>query len=256
MGTVCGEPALGTVHLGTAGVVRLADARKRVLDVALAGLLLVALAPLIVLLAGLIKLDSPGPVFYRCRRVGRWGESFDMLKFRKMRDDAAGLPLTHAGDDRFTTAGRLLALLKLDELPQLWNVVRGDMSLVGPRPEDPRFVAMDEYAFEQVLSVRPGITGLAQLAFARESDLLAGADPIGYYVSRLLPAKLALDRLYCMQWSIAVDLRILGWTILATCCRRPIAVHRGTGTMRVRRRPVFDPAAEIATAGVPGDVGT
>src|SRR5215210_218333 len=117
-------------------------AAKRTLDVVVSALFLVLLAPLIVLIAIAIKVDSRGPVFYRCRRIGYHGCEFAMLKFRKMVADAAGPALTVASDPRFTSIGRLLARTKLDELPQLWNVLKGQMSLVGPRPEDPAFVAL------------------------------------------------------------------------------------------------------------------
>jgi lipopolysaccharide/colanic/teichoic acid biosynthesis glycosyltransferase len=225
-------------------------------DTLLALGLLLCLAPLIALLAVLVKLDSPGPVLYRCRRVGRDGRLFDMLKFRKMRADSAGLPLTHVGDARFTRTGRLLAALKVDEIPQLWNVVRGDMALVGPRPEDPQFVALYEDDFGYLLRIRPGITGLSQLAFARESELLTGPDPIGYYVSHLLPAKLWLDRLYCSRRSLRFDLRILVWTLLATCARLSVAVNRETGTLTIRRRPEGElggSSSTVTAAAVSGD---
>ena len=115
---------------------------KRLLDFVLATTILAVTLPTIVLVAIAIKLDSPGPVFYRARRVGYRGASLAMLKFRKMHADATGPALTADDDDRFTRVGRFLALTKLDELPQLWNVVRGEMSIIGPRPEDPSFVEM------------------------------------------------------------------------------------------------------------------
>src|SRR5205823_1367512 len=123
-----------------------------------------------------IRLESRGSVLYRCRRVGQGGHEFSMLKFRKMQRDAAGGPLTAADDERFTRIGKLLAKTKLDEVPQLWNVLRGTMSLVGPRPEDPSFVSMLVSEYEQILRIKPGITGLSQLAFARETEILDPAD--------------------------------------------------------------------------------
>lgn len=209
---------------------------KRAFDVCAAAALLLVLAPLLVSVALAIKLDSRGTVFYRCRRVGRGGTEFMMLKFRKMRTGAAGSALTAADDARFTTIGRLLARTKLDEFPQLLNVLKGEMSLVGPRPEDPRFVRQAEAAYATILGVRPGITGLSQLAFARESDVLSRGDAVRDYVDRLLPQKARLDRLYAANCSASLDLRILAWTALAVVGRRHVAVHRETGRLTLRRR--------------------
>jgi lipopolysaccharide/colanic/teichoic acid biosynthesis glycosyltransferase len=210
---------------------------KRLLDAAVAGAALLLLSPLIVILALAIEIESPGPVFFRCRRVGRGGRKFLMLKFRKMRAAATGPALTATEDERFTRLGRFLARTRLDEIPQLWNVVVGDMSLVGPRPEDPSFVALRAADFQGILQVRPGITGLTQLAFLRESELLDAGDPVGDYVRRLLPQKIEIDRLYVARQSVAMDLRILGWTALAVLARREVAVHRSTGRITFRRRP-------------------
>lgn len=214
------------------------DARaKRLLDMVGAALLLIVLLPLFVLVAAAVKLDSRGPVFYRCRRVGLGGREFAMVKFRKMRDDAAGPPLTIGSDSRFTRVGRLLARTKLDELPQLWNVLRGDMSLVGPRPEDVAFVAIHRAAYDEILRVRPGISGLSQLAFAREADVLDERDAVRHYVERLLPQKVRMDILYARRRSLRMDARILFWTLAAVVMRRDVAVHRGTGELNLRRRP-------------------
>jgi lipopolysaccharide/colanic/teichoic acid biosynthesis glycosyltransferase len=188
---------------------------KRLLDIAIAVPLLVVLAPLMALLALGIKVSSRGPVLYRCRRVGFLGREFDMLKFRKMRDGATGPPLTGARDERFTRFGSFLARSKLDELPQLWNVIRGEMSLVGPRPEDPAFVPFYPEEFDVILTVRPGVSGLSQLAFAQESRLLDVPDPVEKYAKHLLPEKLRIDRLYIEQRSLRMDLRILAATVLA-----------------------------------------
>ena len=211
---------------------------KRDLDVALAAFLLVLLALPIALLALAIRLDSPGPSFYRCRRIGFRGREFWMLKFRKMHDDAAGPALTARGDARFTRLGRFLAETKLDELPQLWNVLRGEMSLVGPRPEDPGFVAEQADAYGRILEVRPGITGLCQLAFAKESEILDPDDALRHYLASILPQKVGLDVMYAERRSISMDLRMLGWTFAAVILKRPVAVHRDSGHMNVRRRPV------------------
>jgi lipopolysaccharide/colanic/teichoic acid biosynthesis glycosyltransferase len=217
------------------GVAR--DGAKRGLDVIMAALLLVILALPIVVLAFVIRLDSPGPSFYRCRRVGRRGREFWMLKFRKMHDGATGPALTAPGDERLTRLGRFLADTKLDELPQLWNVLKGEMSLVGPRPEDPGFVADQAVAYEEVLEVRPGITGLTQLAFARESRLLGGEDHCEFYVEDLLPKKIGIDQLYVRRRSMAMDLRILFWTGCAVLMGISVAVNRKSGRLSVRRRP-------------------
>jgi lipopolysaccharide/colanic/teichoic acid biosynthesis glycosyltransferase len=209
----------------------------RILDVAFAAIALVVLSPLIVLVALAVKIESRGPVFFRCRRVGVHGRPLAMLKFRKMRDGAGGPLLTAVGDDRFTRLGGFLAKTKLDEIPQLWNVVRGEMSLVGPRPEHPDIVELyrDEYA--QILRVRPGITGLSQLAFANEAEILAGDDRLQDYLNRILPQKMRLDRLYVERQSLWMNLKILAWTVATVAFQRDAAVHRSSGRLTVRRRP-------------------
>ena len=213
------------------------QAAKRFIDAFLAATLLVLLLPVAIAVGAAIKLDTPGPILYRSRRTGLRGREFAMLKFRKMLDGASGLPLTAANDDRFTRVGRLLARTKLDEIPQLWNVVKGDMSLVGPRPEDPAFVEPRRDDFAPVLQVRPGITGLSQLAFARESEILDASDRIAHYERRILPQKLGLDTLYAERRSIRMDLHILGWTAAAVVLRRNVAVHRVDGRLSLRKRP-------------------
>jgi lipopolysaccharide/colanic/teichoic acid biosynthesis glycosyltransferase len=222
---------------------------KRAFDVIVSALLVLLLVPVGALLALAILLESRGPVLYPCPRVGRHGQEFGMLKFRKMRRDASGPPLTSARDDRFTRIGRFLASTRLDELPQLLNVLKGDMSLVGPRPEDRHFVALAESEYETILRVRPGITGLSQLAFARESRILDRPDPMGFYVERLLPAKAYLDILYASRAGIATDLRIIAWTLMAVATRKDLAVHRSTGHVGIRRRPSPTPAAMPSTGG-------
>jgi lipopolysaccharide/colanic/teichoic acid biosynthesis glycosyltransferase len=197
---------------------------KRVLDAALAltGIAVFAtvLAPLLVLIAVAVKLESRGPVLFAAERVGRAGRRFRMRKFRTMRVDAGGPRVTTAEDPRVTRVGRLLRRTHFDEAPQLWNVLVGDMSLVGPRPEDPRFVDEGDPAQRRVLSVRPGITGPSQLAFAgREGALLGREDPERDYRERVLPAKLAADAAYVERRSFAGDLAILARTLF----RRPDA---------------------------------
>jgi lipopolysaccharide/colanic/teichoic acid biosynthesis glycosyltransferase len=210
---------------------------KRLSDLVAAALLLLLLLPLILLLIVLIKLESAGPVLYRGRRVGQDGREFAMLKFRKMHRDAAGPLLTAANDHRLTSIGSVLARTKLDELPQLVNVLRGEMSLVGPRPEDPVFVALYPAEYSKVLTVKPGITGLSQLAFANEDRVLARPELADSYENRLLPAKIGMDTLYIDRWSLALDVRIVVWTVAAIVLRAEVAVDRATGRLAVRRRP-------------------
>jgi lipopolysaccharide/colanic/teichoic acid biosynthesis glycosyltransferase len=208
----------------------------RALDVVVALGLLIAMLPLVLLAAIAILLDSPGPVFFRSERRGYRGRPLRMLKFRKMQDGATGRPLTLDDDPRLTRIGAWLARTKVDEIPQLWHVVRGDMSLVGPRPEDPAFADMHPAEYRDILSVRPGVTGLSQLAFAEESRILDDDDPLSHYLDRLLPQKMALDRLYAERQSLGFNLAILFWTFAAVLLRHPVAVHRGTGRMRLRKR--------------------
>jgi lipopolysaccharide/colanic/teichoic acid biosynthesis glycosyltransferase len=219
---------------GRAGVLR--AALKRAIDVTVAALALIVLAPLLLLIGLLIVLDSRGPVFYRADRAGFRGRPLRMLKFRKMRTDARGGALTVAHDERLTRLGAWLVRSKLDELPQLWHVLRGEMSLVGPRPESPEHVARFPAAYELILRVRPGLTGYTQLAFAREDTILDPEDPSTHYVRRLLPQKIALDRLYATGLSTRRDLWILCATIVTLVFRRPVAVDRATGRLTLRRR--------------------
>jgi lipopolysaccharide/colanic/teichoic acid biosynthesis glycosyltransferase len=209
-----------------------------------AGILLLLLLPLIVVLAVAIVLDSPGPPFFWCRRLGYRNREFGMVKFRKMHVGAAGLPLTAPDDDRFTRLGRFLSKSKLDEIPQLWNVLRGEMSLVGPRPEDRRFVELQAEAYATILSVKPGITCFSQIAFARESEILDPTDRERQYLERVLPQKVLLDQLYAEQRSLRLNVRILVWTIAAVLFHRQVSVHRSTGRLTLRRRPAFEPATQ------------
>ncbi len=188
---------------------------SRTFDIAAASLLLVLTAPLLLAISLAIFVDERGPLLYRARRVGFHGREFDMLKFRKMQIDAAGPKLTLADDARLSRVGGMLARTKLDELPQLINVVRGDMALVGPRPEDPSYVALYPAEFAAITRVRPGITGLSQIAYRNEAALLVGDDFETLYRNELLPRKIALDRYYASRRNLALDLRILGWTAVA-----------------------------------------
>jgi lipopolysaccharide/colanic/teichoic acid biosynthesis glycosyltransferase len=203
------------------------------------------LAPFITLTAGLIALaiylDSPGPLIYRARRVGRDGQPFDMLKFRKMREGSAGGPLTLADDARFTPIGRFLAATRLDELPQVINVLRGQMRLVGPRPEDERFVAQHREAYREILLVPPGITGSAQLRFFDESVQLARADDAAAVYSReLLPRKIGIDIDYVRRRTLRHDLWILARTALLPVIVVSLALQRR------QHLPALFPAAGAA----------
>ena len=199
------------------------DASKRAFDIVAAGLGLVLLAPLFVVVAAWIKLVSPGPVFFRQERIGRGGVPFRIHKFRTMRaaPEASGLGLTVGADPRITRAGAFLRRTKIDELAQLIDVLRGDMSIVGPRPEVPRYVA--DYPPElraKVLSVRPGITDPASLQFRDESSLLArAADPEREYRDVVLPAKLRLAADYVDSASLGGDLRLIFATVRALWSR-------------------------------------
>ena len=213
---------------------------KRAIDIIVSALVLILTIPIMLIVVIAIVAESPGPVFYRARRVGRNGRPLRMLKFRKMPPEARGVALTVDADERLTRVGAVLARTRLDELPQFWHVLRGDMSLIGPRPEDPGFVARRPDDFQHIHEVRPGISGLSQLAFADEARILsrdAGGDPVGHYVERILPQKCRLDRLYVERATVLTDLRIVLWTLVAVVLRKPVAVHRGTGATSVRRRP-------------------
>ena len=186
---------------------------KRLFDIVCAGIGLLLLSPLLLAVAVWVKLDSPGPVMFRQERVGRFGATFRIHKFRTMRVDAPRLgPQITIGDDaRITRSGRWLRASKVDELPQLWDVLRGAMSLVGPRPEVPRYVALYPAELrELVLSVRPGITDPASLSFRNESELLARAeDPEREYVEVVMPMKLRLAADYVRSATLGGDIRLI-----------------------------------------------
>ena len=190
---------------------------KRAFDLLGAGLALLLLAPVMGLVALWIKFDSPGPVFFRQQRVGRHGVPFMIHKFRTMRTGVDGLPLTVGDDPRITRAGRFLRRTRLDELPQFIDVLQGAMSLVGPRPEVPRYVALYPPALrDRALAVRPGLTDPASLAFIDEATLLAAAaDPEREYVERILPVKLQRAAEYAESASLATDLAVLARTLWA-----------------------------------------
>ena len=193
---------------------------KRLFDIVAAATALVLTAPLIGAAAIGIKLSGRGPVFFRARRVGYLGREFTMLKLRTMKADpesADGPVITGHQDDRITAIGKVLRRTKIDELPQLFNVLRGDMSVVGPRPEDPTIVR-EHYATPdlETLGVRPGLASPGSLyQFTSAEQLLHADDPEAHYVDKLLKTKLALDRVYIRRASLKNDLAIIGRTLWA-----------------------------------------
>lgn len=188
---------------------------KRAFDVASFAVGLVVLSPVFLVVAALIKAKDRGPVFFRQERVGLHGRTFRIHKFRTMRVANAGVLITSADDDRITPVGAFLRRTKLDELPQLIDVLRGDMSVVGPRPEVPRYVAMwGDDARAEILSVRPGISDPAAIAFRNEQDVLAAADdPERHYVEVILPQKVAMYLDYVRTRSFVGDLRVIFGTL-------------------------------------------
>jgi lipopolysaccharide/colanic/teichoic acid biosynthesis glycosyltransferase len=190
---------------------------KRALDVVLAALALAAAAPLIAAAAVAVRLSSPGPVLYVSPRVGRDGRTFGMLKLRTMvaGADRRGPLVTAAGDARVTPVGRVLRRTKIDELPSLWNVVRGDMSLVGPRPENPGSAALYSAEQRRLFGVRPGITSPATIAYRHEERLLAGGGDVETRYLEIMQRKLALELDYVARRSLWLDLRILARTLWA-----------------------------------------
>lgn len=191
---------------------------KRLFDLVVSALALVVLAPVLAAVALWVRLDSRGSIFYRQTRIGRGGQPFRIFKFRTMHPgaDTAGPAITVGEDARITRAGHWLRRTKLDELPQFINVLLGDMSVVGPRPEVPRYVALYPSSLRDiVLSVRPGITDLASIAFRDESTLLGQSnDPERTYVEEILPAKLRYAADYATTHSLWGDLQIIARTAL------------------------------------------
>ena len=190
---------------------------KRAFDLALSIAGLVLLSPLFLAVAAWIRLDSPGPVFFRQVRVGKLGKPFRIFKFRTMLADAdtKGPQITAGEDPRITQAGRFLRRYKLDELPQLLNVVLGEMSLVGPRPEVPRFVALyPDDVRERILSVPPGITDYASIEFRDENALLRfSEDPEATYINEIIPVKLKYYERYVVERSLWLDIALIHQTL-------------------------------------------
>ena len=189
---------------------------KRLFDIMVSFIGLICLFPLLLLVAILIKLDSSGPVFFRQTRMGMRFRPFQILKFRTMAQDSLtkGRSLTVGDDPRITRVGRFLRKSKIDELPQLFNVLKGDMSLVGPRPEVPEFVNLFRSEFEEILAVRPGITDLASLKYRDEASILGQSKtPEDEYVRRVLPDKIKLGKEYIQRSSLLFDLSVICRTV-------------------------------------------
>jgi lipopolysaccharide/colanic/teichoic acid biosynthesis glycosyltransferase len=189
---------------------------KRAFDMVASAVVLVIGAPLYLCIALLVRIISPGPVLFRQTRVGRGGQPFTMFKFRTMRASECGPQVTGAGDVRVTSVGRFLRRTKLDELPEFFNVLRGEMSIVGPRPEVPRYVELWPAEHKAVvLSVRPGITDPATVRFRNEEDILSRAEDIERaYIEEMLPVKVGRYREYIENASLLSDTRILIETVL------------------------------------------
>lgn len=187
---------------------------RRIIDICAASVGLILLSPLFLVVALWIKRDSPGSVFYQAQRIGRNGMPFGLYKFRSMvvNADKVGPGITVAGDQRITASGRILRKYKLDELPQLINVFKGDMSLVGPRPEAPQYVALYNQRQRDVLAVRPGITSPASLHYRDEQSLLQGDEWESLYVGQIMPHKIDIELQYLQRRTLVSDV----WLVLQT----------------------------------------
>jgi lipopolysaccharide/colanic/teichoic acid biosynthesis glycosyltransferase len=226
--------------------VKSADARglPRWVEVPLAFVGLIVLAPLLALAGLAILLSSGRPIIFRQIRVGKNGRNFELYKLRTMKPSSGGPQITSGTDKRITRLGRFLRHTKIDELPPLWNVLRGEMSLVGPRPEVPRFVVLKDPLWQKVLSVRPGITDPVSVQLRSEADLLAQieGDTEQYYVNELQPAKLRGYVAYLEKRTWKSDLGVLGQTFLAVIAPREFKTEPGSvkkhspGTDSIRRK--------------------
>ena len=188
---------------------------KRFFDIFSSLIVLIIISPLLILISIFIKLDSKGKILYNQKRVGINGKEFKLFKFRTMKpgSDIKGL-LTIGNDTRITRVGNVLRKTKLDELPQLFNIIIGDMSVVGPRPETPNYVELYNKKQKEVLSIRPGLTDYASLEFINESELLAKQDdPEQAYINTIMPQKLSLNIKYIQDQSFLLDLKIIFRTI-------------------------------------------
>ncbi|MBI5526073.1 MAG: sugar transferase [Deltaproteobacteria bacterium] len=193
---------------------------KRVFDVAASAWGLAVLSPVLLAMAAAVKLSSPGPALFGQVRVGKGGRPFTLYKFRSMRAGSDGMKITSSGDGRVTGVGRFLRKTKLDEIPELFNVLRGDMSFVGPRPEVPEYVERYRPEWRRVLDVRPGITDPATIRFRNEESILAEAeDKDAYYVDAILPEKLGLNLEYLEHAGFTSDLAVVFRTLAAIVVR-------------------------------------
>jgi len=214
---------------------------KRCFDLITAVLLLCILLPLLLLIALAVVIGSGRPVTYRAQRVGRGGNRFVMLKFRTMVVGTSGPAITGRGDPRITHVGAVLRRTKLDELLQLINVIRGEMSFVGPRPEDPRFVAMYTSEQRDVLTIRPGITSPAAIRYRHEETLLAAGSQNfeQIYVTTLMPAKLALDLDYVRRRSFWGDMAILYQSLAAILSRAHPETPDAFAAHDIQQQPII-----------------
>jgi lipopolysaccharide/colanic/teichoic acid biosynthesis glycosyltransferase len=179
-------------------------------------LLLAVSLPFLIFAAILIKMDSAGPAIFRQARTGRRFRRFELLKLRTMRDGCGGPPYTLGADQRITRSGRWLRCFKLDELPQLWNVLRGDMSLVGPRPVVPELTVEFKQAYDQLLEARPGLTDPATLKYCREAEILAVVpDPDEYFMTVVTPDKLRISHAYQIRANLWTDMVVMAGTAVA-----------------------------------------
>lgn len=214
---------------------------RRAFDLTVAACALVVVAPALALIALLIRIADGRPVLFRQRRAGRHGELFEILKFRTMKNERAQASITAASDHRITALGRHLRRFKLDELPQLINVVRGEMSLIGARPEVPKFVDLRSAEWEKILQSRPGITDLASLFYRDEEEMLRGVfDPEETYRREILPGKLRLNLFYAARRNWRLDAQVLVLTVFYSLF--PAAFDR----RKVARRFAIDGAASRA----------
>jgi lipopolysaccharide/colanic/teichoic acid biosynthesis glycosyltransferase len=212
---------------------------KRLFDLVVAFVGLIALAPIWLVVGLLIKLESPGSVLYKGDRIGKDGVPFKIFKFRTMviNADRMGPALTHGKDARITRVGRVLRKWKIDEFPQLFNVLRGEMSLVGPRPESPNYV--QHYTPEQrrVLQVKPGITGLTQVRFRHEETLLSHCTNLEEeYIQKIMPQKLALDLEYVGSQSLFLDLQLIVQTFVSVFAKDEFTEDRSDRSLSTNLR--------------------
>ena len=190
---------------------------KRILDIVVSLIGLICLFPLLLLVAILVKLDSPGPIFFKQERIGMRFRPFQILKFRTMMQDSStrGKSITVGDDPRITRVGWFLRKTKIDELPQLINVLRGEMTFVGPRPEVPQYVEIFRKDYEEILKIRPGITDLASIKYRDEAALLGQSEnPEEEYIRRVLPDKIKLEKEYIRRSSFMFDLKLIFKTLL------------------------------------------